>query len=349
MFFRVFNALVRQVKKGARQTMKGTANKVKTLTERSRFDIAKIFRWVLVLILYLITFSALDQLAHTLQLFPGVAAWYPPDGLSLAFLLTFGVGFIPVFTLASLFSSLFIYHFSTPLGPILVWAMILSAIYGIEAIILRRRVRIDQELKALRDTLWLILTSAVATTILAVISVSVLIHYGEIPAANYFNAVAEWWIGEMTGVVVFTPFLLVHGMPWVRRFINGERTNSKKQFVFRRPSLQSIGQVISIPVILYITFGIPALGSFEPFYLIAGPLIWIALKNGFSKVSLAIVGMNFGTMLAIWLFKFDATHLGELQFLTLGIYASTLLTGPLLPSKRGPRKNFDKARFVTGR
>jgi hemerythrin-like metal-binding protein/PAS domain S-box-containing protein/putative nucleotidyltransferase with HDIG domain len=138
----------------------------------------------------------------------------------------------------------------------------------------------------------------------------------------------------MTGIVVFTPFLLVHGMPWVRRFINGERTKSKKRFGFRRLSLHSIGQVISIPVILYITFGIPALGSFEPYYLMAVPLIWIALENGFSKVSLAIVGMNFGIMLAIWLFKVDATHLGELQFLTLGIYASALLTGAIITRQR---------------
>ncbi len=317
--------------------MKAKASFVKTILGRlifKRFDLPRFFRWVLVLILYLITFSALDQLTHTLQLYPGVVAWYPPDGLSLAFLLTFGAGFTPVFGLASLFSSFFIYHFSTPLGPLLVWAVILSAVYGMEAVLLRRRVRIDPELKALSDTLWLILISAVAATILAVISVSVLIQYGEISAAVYFNAVAEWWIGEMTGIVVFTPFLLVDGMPWVRQFINGEQTNSKKQFVFRRPSLQSIGQVISIPVILYITFGIPALGSFKPYYLMAVPLIWIALKNGFSKVSLAIVGMNFGTMLAIWLFKFDATHLGELQFLTLGIYASTLLTGAIITQQK---------------
>jgi PAS domain-containing protein len=81
-------------------------------------------------------------------------------------------------------------------------------------------------------------------------------------------------------------------------------------------------------------FGIPGLGSFEPYYLIAGPLIWIALKNGFSRVSIAIVAMNFGTMLAIWLFKFDATHLGELQFLTLGIYASTLLIGAIVTKQK---------------
>jgi PAS domain-containing protein len=68
--------------------------------------------------------------------------------------------------------------------------------------------------------------------------------------------------------------------------------------------------------------------------LIAGPLIWIALKNGFSRVSLAIVGMNFGTILAIWLFKFDASHLGELQFLMFGIYASTLLTGAIVTKQK---------------
>src|ERR1035437_8161395 len=148
--------------------MKDKTNKVETAIKPARFDYPRILRWVFVVIIYLIIFSALDQLAHTLQLFPGVVAWYPPDGLSLAFLLTFGVGFTPVFTLASLFSSLFTYHFSTPLGPLLVWAVILSGVYGTEAVFLRRRVRMDPELKALRDTLWLILTSAVAATILAV-------------------------------------------------------------------------------------------------------------------------------------------------------------------------------------
>ena len=132
-----------------------------------QFDLPRFLRWVLVLVLYLITFSALDQLTHTLQLFPGVVAWYPPDGLSLAFLLTFGAGFTPVFTLASLISSLIIYRFSTPLGPILVWAVILSAVYGIDALLLRRRVRIDPQLKNLRDTLWLILSSAIVSTVLA--------------------------------------------------------------------------------------------------------------------------------------------------------------------------------------
>ena len=323
--------------------MKGTADKARRISALSRLDIPIFLRWVLVLILYLITFSALDQLTRMFQLFPGVVLWYPPDGWSLAFLLTFGAGFTPVFALASLISSLIIYRFSTPLVPLLVWAAVLSAVYGIEAVLLRRRVRLDPQLKNLRDTLWLILTSATAATLLAVIAVSSLIHYGEVPSAQHFNMLVEWWIGEMIGVMVFTPFLLLHGMPWVKRFVNGEWGDFKKQMVFHRPSIQSIGQIISIPLILYIAFGIPALGSFEPYYLIAGPLIWIALKNGFSKVSLAIVAMNFGTMLAIWLFKFDTAHLGELQFLMLGIYASSLLTGAIVTKQKSTEQTLQKS------
>ncbi len=314
--------------------MKRIAIKVKTLLGLSQFDFPRFFRWVLVLAIYLITFTTLDQLTQMLQLFPGVVAWYPPDGLSLAFLLAFGVGFTPVFTFASLISSLIIYKISTPIGPILVWAIILSGVYAIDAYLLRRRIHIDPQLKNLRDTLWLILTSVIVSTAMAVITVPNLVSYGAIPASQYFKAFVEWWIGEMIGVLVLTPFLLIYVMPWLKQFIDGEWINLKKQIVFRRPSLQSIGQVVSIPVVLYLVFGIPALRDFYPFYLMAGPLIWIALKNGFSKVSLAIIVMNFGTILAIWLFKFDTSRLGEIQFLLFGIYASALLTGAIVTKQK---------------
>ena len=53
--------------KGVRRMLKGSANKVKKLTEPAQFDITRFFRWVLVLILYLVTFSALDQMASCEQ------------------------------------------------------------------------------------------------------------------------------------------------------------------------------------------------------------------------------------------------------------------------------------------
>ena len=308
-----------------------------------RFDLHMFLRWGLILILYLTIFSVLDRLTGTLQLFPGVVAWYPPDGLSLAFLLTFGAGFTPAVTLASLISSLIIYRFSTPLGPILVWAVILSVIYGSNVLFLRRRVSIDPQLKNLRDILWLMLTSAIVSTVLAVISVSTLINFGEVPASQYFNAFVHWWIGEMIGVLAFTPFLLIHVMPWLKRFIDGEWGSLRKRNSLHRPSLHTLAQVISIPAVLYIVFGIPELRGFHPFYLIAGPLIWIALTNGFSRVTLATAVMNFGSILAIWLFKFDTTTLAEFQFLMFGIYISALLTGAIVTKQKRTEDDLQKS------
>ena len=58
-----------------------------------RFDLERVFRWALVLIIYLITFSALDQLAQGLQLFPGVVAWYPPGRVKVP--IAFGNRILP--------------------------------------------------------------------------------------------------------------------------------------------------------------------------------------------------------------------------------------------------------------
>ncbi len=313
---------------------KGTIIKDKGVTDRRRFDLPRFLRWVLILIIYLVTFSALDFLSQTLQIFPGVVAWYPPDGLSLAFLLTFGVGFIPAFSLASLISSLIVYRLSTPLVSVLFWAVMLPVVYGIDVLFLRHRARFNPQMKNRRDTLWLIFSSAIVSMILGIITISGLVNYGEVPSSQSFIAFVQWWIGEMIGILVFTPFLLIHVMPWLKRFIDGKWENTKEKKIFHKPSLRSLGQVISIPIVLYLVFGIPALSGFQPYYLIAGPLIWIALTDGFSRVSLAIVAMNFGTILAFWLFKFDNSLLGNLQFLLFGIYASILLTGAVVTKQK---------------
>ena len=243
--------------------MNDKTNIVETVIKPGQFNYPRILRWVLILIFYLILFSAVDSLTRIFQSFPGVVTWYPPDGLSLAFLLSFGAGFTPVFTFASVISSLIIYRFSTPIASNLIWAVVLSSLYEIETVLLRRRVRIDPQLKSFRDMLWLLFTSTIVSTLLAVIAVSALINYGELPATQYFNAFVNGGIGEMIGVVVFTPFLLIYVMPWVKQFIAGEWGYFKEPKVYHWPSLQSIGQVISIPVILYLAFGITGLAKFR--------------------------------------------------------------------------------------
>lgn len=324
---------------------KGTAKTDILRMNPSRSHVARLFRLGLILVLYLVTFVGLDTLTQMFQLFPGVVAWYPPDGLSLAFLLTFGVGFAPVVALASIISSLTIFHYSAPLEPILGWAVILSSVYGLTAVFLRRRVRIDPQLKNLRDTLWLIFASVVVSAVLAVISVSSLAYYGEVPESKYFHAIFHWWVGEMIGVLILAPFLLVHVMPWLNRFLDEGWAVARIRIKLRQPSHQFILQAVSIPLVLVLVYGIPAVSDFHLHYLFSAPLIWIALTHGFSMVSLAIMVMNFGNILAMWFYKVELDFLVEFQFLMFWIYTSVLLTGAMVSRKKVTEQELRKSEF----
>ena len=167
-------------------------------------------RFALIIFIYLLTFIILDFRSHTFEIFPGIVAWYPPDGLSFAFLLTFGLGFLPVIAITSLVSSIFVYRLPLPFSELVGWAIIISIVYGIAAWFLRRRTRMDIRLHTTRDLLWLITSAAVVSMILAVISISASVANGVILQAEGFWATFQWWVGEMIGILVIAPTLLIH-------------------------------------------------------------------------------------------------------------------------------------------
>src|SRR5215216_4333650 len=73
-----------------------------------------VLRGAFVFVFYLLAFIFLDIWAYSVQVFPGIVAWYLPDGLSFAFLMTFGGAFLPAIAIASIISSLFVFHLSVP-------------------------------------------------------------------------------------------------------------------------------------------------------------------------------------------------------------------------------------------
>jgi len=110
-----------------------------------RVDAGKVRRTLLVVAAYLAVFLTLDWLSRTFQVFPGVVAWYPPDGLSFAFLLTFGAAFAPVVALGSLASSLFIYHFPASPAALIAWAITIPTVYLLAAWALHRGAHLGVE------------------------------------------------------------------------------------------------------------------------------------------------------------------------------------------------------------
>jgi PAS domain S-box-containing protein len=290
-----------------------------------------LLRAALIIAAYLCAFTILDLLSRQFEELQGVVAWYPPAGLTYTLLLVFGVRFAPAVTIALFISSLFIYRMPQPPYLLFLWALIISLIYSVAAAFLRHRIRFDWQLRKLRDVTWLVVTTVFVSALLAVLSVSSSALSSDMPRSEVLRAIIIWWIGETVGVLTVTPFLLIHVMPLLKRFAEGQPVRLPARRSFPRPALSVIGQALSIAFMFYWVFDPRFLDEFRPMYLITLPLVWIALDHGFKRVTAGIVVLNFGAMLALWFFRFDLAHLGELQLLMIvncivGLFMGAVVT-----------------------
>jgi integral membrane sensor domain MASE1 len=290
-----------------------------------------LWRTALIIVVYLCVFIILDFFTHAFEELPGIVAWYPPSGLGFALLLVFGARFAPVLAVASIISSFFIYRIPQPPEMLFLWAFCISLIYGGAAAFLRHRMRFDWQLRNMRDVACLIFTAVFVSALLAVLSISGSALNSDMPRNEVFNAIFHWWIGETVGILTVTPFLLIHVAPWLKRFAEGQPGRLPARRSFSRPSLSTVGQASSLVFILYWVFGTRILDQFRPLYLISLPLIWIALHRGLKGITIGIVALNFGVIIALWFFRFDFAQLGELQLLIIvncivGLFMGAIVT-----------------------
>jgi PAS domain S-box-containing protein len=294
----------------------------------------KIMRSALIGIAYLISFLLLDILTKQFEGFPGIISWFPPVGLTYALLLVFGLRFTPAVVIAIFFSDLFIHQIPQSLYVLFLWSLIMTSIYALAALFLRKIIHLDWQLRKLRDVTWFVLTAVLFSALLSVISVSVTAAGAGIPGTEILDSIFRWWIGEAVGVLTITPFVLLYIMPWLKRFADGQSVHLPKHFSFPSPALTFIGQAFSMVLILYWVFGTHVLGQqFHPFFLLALPIIWIALEQGLKKLTVAIISLNFGVVLAMVVFQFDPARLVELELLMIVISIIGLIVGTIVTER----------------
>ncbi len=293
----------------------------------SRTKFSLVLRTALVLVVYIVAFFILDWLTLNFESLPNVVAWYPPSGLSFALLLALGGGFAPILAITSFISNFFVYKVSAQVGPLIIWSIVVSVIYGLATVFLRRRVRFDPQLKNMRDVVWLIVTSASVSAILSVLAVHASVSSGILSLADQVIAIFTWWIGETVGVLIMTPFLLIYVMPSVKQFIDGTLNLSAKQKLFPPRPKNMVERAITLLIVLYLAYGVPALKPLEPIYLIAIPLIWISLDDGIKGASAGITIVSFATMGALWVFHVESNQGDDVQLLMLVLSIASLVMG----------------------
>ena len=265
---------------------------------------------------YLVAYIALDWVSYVYALRPfNITPWNPPTGLSLALLLVFGLRWSPALFVASLGSEFAVRGVSAPLGFSVLSSLLVAIGYTALAWALLRVARFDPRLERLRDVTWFSALVAIGTLAVAFAYVWLVLAEGFITTRRLPDFVLRFWIGDMIGIIVTTPLLLVYR----NRYDFGRVT--------RTQVLEIGAQMACIVFSLWVVFGLQPVNAPKFFYLLFMPLIWIAMRHGIHGTVAANAIVQVGLIAGARLAGNEASLVLELQFRMLALAVTGLFLG----------------------
>jgi two-component system, LuxR family, sensor kinase FixL len=268
---------------------------------------------------FLLAYIVLDWVS---LLFPygrfGITPWNPSTGLAWAFILICGPRFLPLLFLAPL-AEIIIIGDAAPWWVKLLGAAIIGAGYAAAlSILMHPRARFDAALGAMSDMVLLIGSAIAATGLVAVAYVTLMVATGNLPAGDYQWALLRFWIGDLIGIAVVTPFLLVH------------RAAGK----LPQPSLETLFQALAILVALFMIFGLIGSAHLRLFYVLFVPIIWMGLRKGLEGVTSGLMLAQIGVVVGLVLTQEKAASVTSLQALMLVLALTGLAIGVVVSERR---------------
>lgn len=269
---------------------------------------------------YLAAYVLLDWVSFIHPFTPfGITPWNPGTGLSFALVLMFGRGMIPYLFLAPLLADLVNLQTQLPWGVALLSTALIGGAYAAAAMfLLRPAVRFDLALPSLRDLVLLMLVAVVSAGFVASGYVGVMIVAGQLPVTDLAAATFRYWVGDVIGIVVITPFALIA---------------LTRRRVFR-VSIETALQITAIIAALAIIFGFPQEQQFQLFYVLFLPIVWMAVRAGLEGVCVGILITQLGLIAGVELFRDDSHDLMAFQALMLVLSITGLVAGELVSEGR---------------
>ena len=269
---------------------------------------------------YLAGYALLDWLSyvHPVASF-GITPWNPPTGLSFALIILFGAEFLPWLFVAPVLADALVRGLALPLPAECAAALIIGGGYaGATALLILPRLGFDPTLATRTSLLLLLTTALVSTAIVTASYVGMLVAFGLLPSHAYVGAALRFWIGEIIGITVLTPFLLIVA---TRRWT-------------LRPSWELLGLLLITLSALWVVFGLTHTFRFQLFYLFFLPITWTAVRFGLEGVSTALVITQVGLITAIDLAEQDAANVTAYQALMVVLAFTGLAVGVLVSEQQ---------------
>ncbi|PWC56450.1 His Kinase A (phospho-acceptor) domain-containing protein [Azospirillum oryzae] len=278
-------------------------------------------RWVFVPA-YLAAHLALDWISFIHEVAPlNITPWNPPAGLMMGMLIVVGFRAVPLAWLGLMVADLMVRDLPVALWVTAVANGILAAGYGGAAWVLRRRLGLDPRLAKLRDIVLLLVGAAM--TPLAVGAGYIALHtlIGLFPWSDFAGALLRYWVGEVIGIAVLTPVVLVALRGTVPR-------------ASWRGAAEMAAYGLLIGVTLWLDFGPLASAQYEHFYLLFLPAVAVAVRHGLAGAALASAVTQGGLIVAIQVTGVETARTTHFQLLMLTLAVTALLLGAVVSERR---------------
>lgn len=286
--------------------------------------------------LYLVLYIALDWVSYIDPLGPlGITPWNPPAGLSLFLLLRFGLVMTPWLFVATFCAEVLVRGVPAPWPVIVVACALLTAGYASMAALLRGPLRFNDGFATLRDATVFTGTVAVTTLIFAVLYIGLFVAAGIIPAATLVHSIAQFWIGDLIGIIVTTPVLLA-----------ATRTRAAGSQV---RWWEAVLQIASILFALWIVFGSGMGEELKLFYVLFLPLVWIAMRRGVGGTTAAALLVQIGLIAALLFGGHKPGEVLDFQFLMLALALTGLFLGVTVEERRSAEQKLRDKQFELDR
>jgi len=275
---------------------------------------------VTVALTYVAGYVLLDWISyvHPFAAF-GITPWNPQAGLSFALILLFGRSYLPWLFVTPLIADIVVRGMPLPLGAeILVVATIGLGYGAATTILLAPRVGFDPALASKRSLLLLMTVALASIAVVALVHVGILVGFGILPPGDFTRAALQAFVGDVIGVIVVTPFLLI---------------------LFTRPRLPAATWEMALMLALIVAalwavFGFADAFRFQLFYVFFIPIIWIAFRFGLEGVTAGLMLIQIGLIAAIQASGQSALDVVAYQALMVVLGVTGLAVGVLVSEQQ---------------
>lgn len=272
---------------------------------------------------FVAAYLVLDAVTYVFPSSPFAATpWNPQPALSVALIVAGGAWLAPIVVLAVFIAEGLVRD--APGGGVGFVAACsgMAASYIVAGLLIRRFTRLRYAQAGLRELTIFMLVAIAAAASAAALYVGAYVADGTLQRDQAGAILTRLWIGDLLGLVVATPaLLLVTSAAWRIPLEHPPQGHSLlgDLAVF----------VTALAAVLVLVFGVKPLDEFRMSYLLFLPMIAFALRQGLIGAAIAVPIAQVGLLMSLGLAGTQAATAFEFQLLMLSLAVTTLYFGAL--------------------